>query len=197
MRNIYEDYDPQETKTFWIDILRGIMYMLFYGGIAGVIGYALHFCLGLAVEYFYYKEEVLEYIVLAIVLVVQPVFVGFKYVENCGYVDSFDQTFGVKSFLKRIGLASAGMMIIPLMIMMKVNFLIIYVYDLCYYGAEGVGLFLSETFFHQIDKTTPLGMFLGSLITFTVYLFVYIFFYRLGRKHHMQDVEAGIKISVV
>ena len=197
---MYEDYydepSKEERKKFWLGTLRTFFAMLFYGGIATVVGRAITLGLGLCLEYFYWKQEVSEYLGLAVTVILYPLLFGFKHVENCGYIDSFDSQFSFSTFSKQLGLATAATVAVPMMVAASINFIFIAVYTLCYGASDGISELISETFFHKYDGTTTTGIIIGTLLTYAVYFLLALPFYSLGKRNYQRDIENGIKVKI-
>ncbi len=195
---MYEEEYPsrEEVKRFWGKVLRTFLAMLFYGGIATVVGIAVVFVLNFVVEYFYWKQEVVEYIGMALTVVLFPLLFGFKHVENCGYIDSYDEDFSYKKFMKQLAVSTALVMIIPMMIAANINFLVVFIYKACYGPSDCISELISEAFFHQYDGTTNLGIAIGTAVTYIGYFLLALPFYKLGKEHHERDVENGENIKI-
>jgi hypothetical protein len=185
-----------ETAQFWKKALRTYLNMLLYGGISTVAGYAVSFAIGLVLEYSYWKPEIAEYTGLLISLMLYPLLFGFKYVENCGYIDCYDEKFSTGRFFKQMLAATLLVLIVPMMVAASVNFLVIYVYNLCYGHTNGICELISQIFFHKYDGTTPLGIVIGTVASYAVYLPLSFPFYYLGRRHCVRDAEEGNKIKI-
>ncbi len=186
----------EERKAFWSRVIRIFLAMLFFGGIATVVGKVVTFLLGLALEYSYWKPEISEYTGLALSVILYPLMFGFKHVENCGYIDSYDAKFSLAKFIKQYAIATCAVISVPLLVAFGANFILIVIYTLCYGASDGVSELISEAFLHQYDGTTSLGIVLGTIATYAVYFPLAIPFYYLGRKHHMRDVANGDKIKI-
>ncbi len=192
----YFEITKEERKDFWMGALRLFLAMLFFGGIATVIGKGVTFGLSLALEYSYWKTEISEYSGLALTIILYPILFGFKQAENFGYIDSFDQKFSYKKFAKQFGIATLATVAIPMLVALSANFLVVAVYTLCYGASDGISEIISRSFFHQYDGTTSFGIVIGTIITYAVYFPLALPFYRLGKRHHERDVKNGVKIKV-
>ncbi len=192
----YNEPSKEERKAFWMGSLRMFLCMLFYGGIASIVGKAVTFGLSLALEYSYWKPEISEYTGLAVTLLLYPLLFGFKHIENCGYIDSFDKIYSYKRFLKQFLIANIAIIAIPMMVAASINAIVIVIYTLCYGASDGVSEVISEAFFHKYDGTTSLGIVLGTLLTYSVYFVAALPFYSLGKRHYERDVKNGEKIKI-
>ncbi len=186
----------EERKAFWSGALRMLLCMLFYGGIATIVGKAATFGLSLALEYSYWKPEISEYTGLAITVILYPLLFGFKHAVNCGYIDSFDGIYSKAKFAKQFLAANVAAIAIPMMVAASANFIFIAVYTLCYGASDGISELISEAFFHKYDGTTSLGIVIGTLVTYAAYFPLALPFYSLGRRHHERDIANGVKIKV-
>jgi len=191
-----DEYERKQFNRFWKGIPRTFGAMLFYGGVCTVIFHLLRFAISIVLDYSFYKEEIAEYISLAVILIAYPLLLGFKHIENCGYLDEYDDCFSFKAGAGRIFVSSAFILLIPYMIALNINMLIMYVYSLCYTHTDKVSEIISEAFFHQIDATTPVGIFLGATLVVVVYAFALIPFYYLGRRNCRLDRSEGTKVKV-
>jgi len=191
-----DEYNKRKSKRFWAGVLRTYGAMLFYGAIATVIFHILRFAISVVLDYSFYKEEIAQYVPLAVCLFAYPLLVGFKHMENCGYIDAYDDCFSFGAGFGRICAATGAMLIIPYMIALRINFLVVYIYSFCYTHTDGVSALISENFFHEYEGTTPLGIVIGTTAVFAVYIFALIPFYYLGRRNCRKDKEMGVKVKI-
>ena len=191
-----EEYERKMFGRFWKGIPRTVGAMLFYGGVCTIIFHLLRFVISIVLDYSFYKEEIAEYISLGVILIAYPLLVGFRHIENCGYLDEYDGCFSFKGGAGRIFISSAFMLIIPYMIALNVNMLIMYVYSMCYTHTDKVSELISEAFFHQIDRTTTAGIFIGATLVTLVFALALIPFYYLGRRNCRLDRSENKKVKV-
>ena len=191
-----DEYERAQFFRFWKGIPRTIGAMLLYGGVCTAIFHTLRFIISMILDYSFYKEEIAEYTSLGVILIVYPLLVGFRHVENCGYIDEYDGCFSFKAGFSRLFVASCIMLIIPFLIALNVNMLIMYVYSLCFTHVDKVSELISEMYFHQIDATTMHGIFIGSSVTTFTYNILLVPFYYLGRRNCRLDRSEGAKIKV-
>ncbi len=191
-----ELYVKNKRRKFRKEVVRAYAAMLFYGIISTIVFHIARFLLSAGLDYTRYREEKAEYIAMGLSILSYLLLFGFRHVENCGYVDAYDDNFSLWLCLKRFASASAMMLIIPYLIALRVNFLFVYIYNMCYTHSDRVSEVISEAFLHQYDGTTTLGIFLGTTGSFLVYLLLYIPFYYLGRGNYRRDLLKGAEIKV-
>ncbi len=191
-----DEYERQQFVRFWKGIPRTVGAMLLYGGICTAIFHLLRFAISIVLDYSFYKEEIAEYISLGVILIAYPLLMGFRHIETCGYIDEYDGCFSIKAGAGRIFVSSAFILIIPYMIALNVNMIIMYVYSLCYTHTDKVSELISEAFFHQIDRTTTAGIFIGATLVTLVFALALIPFYYLGRRNCRLDRSEGVKVKV-
>lgn len=182
-------YLREKRKRFRSGVVKAYGAMLFYGGVVTIVFHLLRFAVNAVVEYFFYKDETTEVLCWAICLIAFVLLVGLRIVEPFGYTDARDDCFEFKSGYGRVAASIVLMLIIPYLVALRVNFLLIYVYNLCYTHSNMLSEFISEGFLHKYEGTTPLGIFLGTTITFLFFLLALIPFYYLGRRNYKRDNE--------
>ena len=186
----------QQSKRFWKGVLRTYGAMLFYGGITTVIFHVVRFIVSVILDYSFYKEEIAEIISLAICVIAYPLLVGLRHVENCGYIDEHDGCFKLTTCIGRLAATMGLMLIIPIMVFFRINFLIMYVYSFCYGFPDKIAEIISEEHFHTIDATTPEGVMIAAFIVFGYMLVTLLPFFYLGRRNCRVDRSMGLKVKV-
>ncbi len=197
-REVFDEelFVKTKRRKFRKEVIRAYAAMLLYGIVSTAVFHIARFLLSAGLDYTRYREEISEYISMGLSILSFLLLFGFTHVENSGYVDAYDDNFSIWTCLKRFASASGMMLIIPYLIVLRVNFIFVYVYNMCYTHSDRVSEVISESFLHQYDGTTPFGIFLGTTLSFLVYLLLYIPFYYLGRSNYRRDLLKGAEIKI-
>ncbi len=191
-----DDIRKEQSKRFWKGVFRTYGAMLFYGGITTVIFHIVRFIISVILDYSFYKEEIAEIASLIICVIAYPLLVGLRHVENCGYIDEHDGCFSFKACIGRLAAVMGLMLVIPIMVFFRINFLIMYVYSFCYGFPDKVAEIISENYFHTIDATTPEGVMIAALMVFGYMLVALVPFFYLGQRNCRVDKDMGLKVKI-
>lgn len=168
---------------------QGVCLYLVYGGISFAICWVLGFLLRGCIPYFFYKDEVINYVLYALKWIIFILLYGFKYVENWGYLDEYDHIFDRRIYLKQMGAVSGMAMIIPVLTAINSDFIVAYLWAIFYPPHSFLTDFLNEALHSTTDQIFGDSIILGIPPVLILNFLVLMPFYYAGRRHRISDVE--------